>query len=105
MKILKIALILLLPAIGMVACKKSDTKPGGCNGKHETESNSAVSRESNAVDQEPAVLDPSAGQSSNRTMNTLSNTDDPSPGSTDIYGSGDDDRDGGDKSKKKTLTK
>jgi hypothetical protein len=105
MKILKIALILLLPAIGIVGCKKSDMKPGGCNGKHETESNSAVSRESNAADQEPAVLDPNAGQSSNRTMNTLSNTGNSNSGSTEIYGSGDDDRDGGDKSKKKTLAK
>jgi hypothetical protein len=79
MKILKILLIILVPAIGIVSCKKSNVAPRDCATK-----NSASSTDS---------------QSSRFNSNvTLTGDDDYQ--STDVVGSGDDDRDGGDRPKK-----
>ncbi len=80
MKILKILLILLVPAIGIVGCKKSDTKP-------ECSHSSNKGTDSNAVDNSAA-----AGR-----FGDISEGD---TNSEPIVGSGEDDRDGGDKKKK-----
>lgn len=77
MKILKILLILLVPAIGLIGCKKSDVKPNECGTKASTENS----------------------QGSKLNTNTILVGDDTYQ-STDVVGSGDDDRDGGDKPKK-----
>lgn len=77
MKFLKIALIVLLPAMGIVGCKKSGTKPEcSSNKSKQTENTEVGSRFGDIPDEEgsPATL----------------------------VGSGDDDRDGGDKRQKKS---
>jgi hypothetical protein len=78
MKILKICLLLLLPAIGVVGCKKSDHRPGSCS-------------------------DHSSKQTNNETVNAklIISSDEVIDISTPVVGSGDDDRDGGDKKQKK----
>jgi len=79
MKILKILLILLVPALGIVGCQKSDTRPCSNHSAEKTEStdNTAVSSKFTLSEQAEEV------------------------GSTPVVGSGDDDRDGGDKKPKK----
>ncbi len=77
MKILKISLILLLPALGFVGCKKSTMAPNECGTKASTEN--------------------TQGSKLNTNVTPLG---DDTYQSTDIVGSGDDDRDGGDKPKK-----
>lgn len=77
MKFLKIALIVLLPAMGIVGCKKSGTKPDcSSNKSHQTENTEMSSRFGDIPEEEgsPATL----------------------------VGSGDDDRNGGDKRPKKS---
>lgn len=81
MKILKILLIVLIPALGFVSCEKSHTMPGGCKNHKSATPNSGNS----------TVTDKVIGGSA---------IDDNSGSGTTIVGSGDDDRDGGDKKKK-----
>lgn len=78
MKILKIFLILLLPAMGLVGCKKSDHRPGSCSNH-------------------------SSKQTNNETVNAklTDSADELIDESSPVVGSGDDDRDGGDKKQKK----
>jgi hypothetical protein len=83
MKILKILLILLIPALGIVGCKKSETKPkctaaGTVKNSDNSNSNVAAGRSEGA----------SVGDSG-------------TPVDSPIIGAGDDDRDGGDKKHKK----
>ena len=88
MKILRILFILLIPAFGFVGCQKSDVKPS-C--QHEDKSSQASD-------------DNSQGNVGSRTVNMngdFESGDDEE--STDIIGSGDDDRDGGDKKKKLSV--
>jgi len=88
MKILRIILILLIPAFGFVGCQKSDIKPS-C--QHEDKS----SKESD---------DNSQNNVGSRTVNSTGDFESgDDEGSTDIIGSGDDDRDGGDKKKKLSV--
>ena len=79
MKILKILLILLVPALGIVSCHKSDRKP--CS-KNTTESSS--------TEQNKNV--------SGRSYDVTTETEEED--GTSVVGSGDDDRNGGDKKKK-----
>lgn len=81
MKILRLLLIILVPAMGIVGCAKSDVKP--CNKSHETESPVYTAPESTSLSTDQPVLTGGGGSS------------------TDIYGTGDDDREGGDKKSKK----
>lgn len=81
MKILRVILILLVPAMGIVGCQKSDVTPKKCSEKPEAGSYTAP--ESTGLATDGSV---SGG---------------PTGPSTDIYGTGDDDRDGGDKKTKK----
>ncbi|MBA3681165.1 MAG: hypothetical protein H0W73_08370 [Bacteroidetes bacterium] len=75
---MKILLILLVPAIGFVGCKKSGVTPhNNCATETSTENT----------------------QGNKLNPNTIQNGDH-SYQSTDIVGSGDDDRDGGDKPKR-----
>jgi len=77
MKFLKFILILLIPAMGLVSCHKSDAKPGcGNNNSQNTEETNVGAR----------FADPDM-----QTKET-----------PQIVGSGDDDRDGGDKKQKKS---
>lgn len=86
MKILRILLILLVPALGIVSCKKSDMTPGKCS----SQSHSSVKEDSNTNEQVSAGRGEEVlGQDNNTT----------------VVGSGDDDRDGGDKKQKKTAGK
>lgn len=82
MKILRILLIILVPAMGIVSCRKADVKPAthdsNCSSQTTTNSSSNVAGREAIVDQEQPAGQP-----------------------TDIYGSGDDDRNGGEKRKKK----
>jgi hypothetical protein len=92
MKILKIFLILLVPAFGFVGCQKSNMKPS-CQG-HETNAPEAASKASDdngSNDNQPQSRNASPEENVDGDENT-----------TDIIGSGDDDRDGGDKKKKLT---
>ena len=76
MKILKILLILLVPAIGIVGCRKSECNPKATTTKQtDSGSNTVGARETEITDQ---------GNQGG-----------------DVVGSGDDDRDGGDKKAKK----
>jgi len=78
MKILKTILILLVPVMGLLSCEKTTCKP------NEPASTSNSSNTSN-------------GDVSGKFGESASNG-----GTTDLVGSGDDDRDGGDKKPKKT---
>lgn len=78
MKFLKIALIVLLPAIGIVGCKKSGTKP------------ECTSNKSNKTE------NPEVGSR----FGDLQDSDEGNPAT--LVGSGDDDRNGGDKRPKKS---
>lgn len=80
MKFLKILLILLVPAMGFVACQKSERKP---------ECSSSKAKESG-----------SATNSGSKLLEVTSEDDDSGTGIGTLVGSGDDDRDGGDKRKK-----
>ncbi len=88
MKILRILLILLMPALGFISCTKSGIKPS-CNGEHHQTENSV----SQPAASDDAAAPVSAGRRGN---NPLLDEDK----STSLVGSGDDDRDGGDKKKK-----
>jgi hypothetical protein len=89
MKILKILLILLVPAIGIVGCRKSELKPK-CD--HDNRSSApaankpADSNVSNDANIGARGMAPTVGDDNN---------------GSPIIGSGDDDRDGGDKKHKK----
>lgn len=85
MKILKILFIILVPALGIVGCQKSDVKPD-CP-KH-TESNSTVNNNSESANTNVGA----------RGVN-VSIDGEEEDGST-VVGSGDGDRDGGDRKKK-----
>ena len=79
MKILKLVFVLLVSTIAIVGCKKSECKPASSQGTVNTEGNSnEITGKINVVS-----IDGDKG--------------------TTIVGSGDDDRDGGDKKAKKTL--
>jgi len=82
MKFLKILLILLVPALGIVGCHKSDTKPSSCSSSSNKESEQKLTDN---------------GQSAGRYGDM---SEDDETGSDPIVGSGEDDRDGGDKKKK-----
>jgi len=79
MKILKISLILLIPAMGIVGCKKSNMAPNDC----------ATKSSATSTDSQSSRLNPN-----------VTPTGDDDYQSTDVVGSGDDDRDGGDKPKR-----
>jgi hypothetical protein len=83
MKILKILFILLVPALGIVGCQKSDIKPDCPN---HSESSSKTTN-----------TDESAGSTVGARSANVSFEDEEG---TSVVGSGDDDRDGGDKKKK-----
>lgn len=88
MKILKIVLVILLPALGIVSCQKSGLKPRGCS-EHSTEQ-----KESNSISDDKSSGDRIImGEAIEEGQ------------STDVIGSGDDDRDGGDKKTKKSSVK
>jgi hypothetical protein len=78
MKILKIALILLIPSFGIVSCNKSECGPRNDDSK---EAQASDNKDVNAKLFETSVEDDDG---------------------TTIVGSGDDDRDGGDKKVKKS---
>lgn len=82
MKILKVILILLVPAMGIVGCQKSAIEPKKCS--EHPESGSYTAPESTGLATDVSTVSGESGGPS-----------------TDIYGSGDDDRDGGDKKTKK----
>lgn len=82
MKILKILLILLVPAFGIVSCEKSDLKPG-CGNAHNKQEQKNDNTAPTQVNSRLAVGIEESIES------------------TDVVGSGDDDRDGGDKKTKK----
>ena len=81
MRFLKILLVLLIPAMGFVACEKANTRP--CSEKPENTPSEKSDISGKVVG--GVYIDDNNSTSSN--------------GST-IVGSGDDDRDGGDKKKK-----
>lgn len=83
MKILKILFILLIPAVSIVGCRKAALKPAATN----PASPASVS-----------TTNVQSSESGARSIET-SSVDEIKKGS-DIVGSGDDDRDGGDKRKK-----
>jgi hypothetical protein len=92
MKILRILLIILVPAMGIVGCRKSNTRPASQNGGCQSHQNSTAN--------------PPTDNSSNSNMAAGRGTAtddqlDPTQSSTEIYGSGDDDRNGGEKRKKR----
>lgn len=87
MKIFKILFILLIPAMGIVGCRKSDAKP--CSAKAESSAPSGMVVNSNSSEETNDNSTP------NYQGRGLSKADE------EIYGSGDDDRDGGDKKLKK----
>lgn len=90
MRILKILLILLVPALGFVSCKKSELKP--CNhAPAAAQTNSGNTTTSDVVPVNSRLMSPSNAD--------ITVTD--GNGGTDVLGSGDDDRDGGDKKKKR----
>jgi hypothetical protein len=79
MKILKIVLVLLIPALGFVGCQKSEMKPR-C-GNHSTSESTNKSDDAQASGKfGDLIVEEETGGT--------------------IVGSGDDDRDGGDKPKK-----
>lgn len=82
MKILKIFIVILIPALGIVGCRKSDCKP------HGTSSNTTTT----ASPEGSQVI---AGRSIS--PNAVVKDDK----SNELVSSGDEDRDGGDKRKKK----
>ena len=87
MKILRILLIILIPAMGIVGCRKSYIQPASPGG-HECSSKSSATSSSNDNVAGREALDP---------------IEEPELGgdATEIYGSGDDDRNGGEKRKKR----
>lgn len=120
MKILKAILIILIPSVITVGCRKSDTRP--CGGDHVTtvSSNSGSTSEnkdnnstnpdaqnrrvvtentnSNSAENEnTAVIDPPDANGSSLHLVGEENTENPG----EVVSSGDDDRDGGDSKKKK----
>jgi hypothetical protein len=100
MKILKILLIVLVPAFGVVSCQKSDIKPRNCQ-DHEDSAPAVASK--NAASSDVNTEDDSSDQTYDHSAKKVGGVVVDSPGSesgTEIIGSGDDDRDGGDKKKK-----
>lgn len=93
MKFLKIFFILFIPAVSIVGCKKSDCKPA-MNSSSAPSSASVAAPSNNVVVSDPNVN----GANARRMVGGLNSGD-----GTTILGSGDDDRDGGDKGKKKTV--
>ncbi|HOZ87240.1 MAG TPA: hypothetical protein PL029_05750 [Bacteroidia bacterium] len=100
MKILKVILILLVPALGIVSCAKSDRKPRSCS-EHKTEDKTAAkttaSDDKLISDEQISDNQTTDIQTAARGMNSPLLTEDEN---TSLVGSGDDDRDGGDKKKK-----
>lgn len=84
MKILKILLVLLIPALGFVSCEKSGMKPSCPASSSQTP---ASDSNKNNVGAKSASFDELSNGSSGS--------------GTEIVGTGDDDRDGGDKKTKK----
>lgn len=92
MKTLRILLIVLIPALGFVACQKSNVKPTVTPAQENT---SGVTNSNNLN----ARANDNLG---NDGLNDNTNVNSSYAGSEgEIYGSGDDDRDGGDKKKKR----
>jgi hypothetical protein len=85
MKILKILFILLVPALLIVSCRKSDVKPDGS--KHECNKSSST--------QSSDPNNNNVGQAAGRGTSV----DETEPEFGNIVGAGDDDRDGGDRKK------
>jgi hypothetical protein len=81
MKILKLVSVLLVSTIAIVGCKKSESKPACSQGKVNNEDNS----NGNEITGKITVISIDGDKG------------------TTIVGSGDDDRDGGDKKAKKAL--
>lgn len=94
MKILKIAVILLLPAIGFVGCKKSDIKPAN---PASTSAAPVAANENNAT----TITEEYTDQSGSRTGDGGEVILEEDGNITGVVASGDDDRDGGDKKHKK----
>lgn len=89
MKIVRLLLILLVPALGIVGCQKSTIKPG-CPG------NSGSERSTTPQDDNNASVGARTANYSDGTSVDGEDSNDP----TDIIGSGgDDDREGGKKTK------
>lgn len=86
MKFLKIVIIVLVSSIGFVACEKSQLEPNN-DGKCGKTKNTTESK-----------TDKTNRDNSNTTISKT-------PTNLEIVGSGDDDRDGGDKKKKSSLVK
>jgi hypothetical protein len=80
MKFLKIVMIVLISSIGFVACEKHECKPEGKDDAKETNTTVNKTNKGNTNNSNSSI---------NRTSTNL-----------EIVGSGDDDRDGGDKKKK-----
>lgn len=89
MKILKALLVILIPAFALVSCEKSQIKPS-CS--HEATTPATDNSASDAGKTQ-------TGSKGNKGITTEDAGNDGN-GSTSIVGSGDDDRDGGDKKKK-----
>jgi hypothetical protein len=81
MKILKLAFILLISTIVIAGCQKSNCNPAGHKGTANTEENS----NNNEINGKIRVISIDGDKG------------------TTVVGSGDDDRDGGDKKAKKTI--
>lgn len=89
MKALKITIVALVLITGMASCKKSEVKPATCpSGNTSTAASTAKSTDTDSQ--------------MYYGREALSEGDNEDPGITNIYGSGDDDRNGGDKTRKKT---
>lgn len=88
MKFIRIFSVFLLLAFVFVSCEKSDIRPMNC-GTHET----TEVKTNTTNDQQPQ-------QVNGRVMGAADETTPAEPEIDDIVGSGDDDRDGGDKKAK-----
>lgn len=86
MKVLKISIVAFVLITGMTGCKKSEIKPSNCT--------------SNPTSTAVTNNDSESGMYYGREV--VSDEENNDPGTTNIYGSGDDDRNGGDKTRKKT---
>jgi hypothetical protein len=95
MKILKIFVILLMPAIGFVGCKKSDIKP--VNPASTPAATVAAPENSNTNTTEEVYTDETNARVGDNDETVLEEEGD----ITGVVASGDEDRDGGDKKHKK----
>jgi hypothetical protein len=96
MKILKIVVILLMPAIGFVACKKSDIKPVNPASAPAAAVAAPENVNTNTTEVYTEETNARVGDSEETVLEEEGNI-------TGVVASGDDDRDGGDKKHKKTA--